>query len=492
MANQANLQLIVSAQDKASETLKKVGDQTDALKNNTNSLSDAFKAAAGALSAYAGIRGLTTLINSTLESQKTLAQARFFLAGFTKDTDSGMVSLQAFGKEMEKTIGASDEYATLIAARLAPRIKNLNKAKEYASVLLRGERIGVLNAADAANMMIRATEGNTRALRFLLEQMGISVPEFASLDTMFQELSAHIAEGEKSLSPFVTQWARLKETFGDFMENAGTPLVKWAAIIFEKINAVIERWPILGQIISIAMIAIAGALAIAGIAALASFMSPMLTAIMTVGSALAPLLLNPWTLAIGLIIALILLIYFKWDQIKDGLLYVWEVLRDNAKFFWTAIKEGVGALSDALVSGLRIAWEGFKNFWISLWDAIKDAVTSAWNWISDKVNAIVSMVSNAINAVKNLPSSAGSVISNVVGKVTGRAVGGPVAAGTPYVVGERGPELFIPRMAGSIVPNGGGGVMVDMRGSLFLDRNIAVEIGDMIIDRLKEMHRLGL
>ena len=36
----------------------------------------------------------------------------------------------------------------------------------------------------------------------------------------------------------------------------------------------------------------------------------------------------------------------------------------------------------------------------------------------------------------------------------GRASGGPVAANTPYVVGEQGPELFMPTANGSIVPKG--------------------------------------
>lgn len=34
-----------------------------------------------------------------------------------------------------------------------------------------------------------------------------------------------------------------------------------------------------------------------------------------------------------------------------------------------------------------------------------------------------------------------------------RAEGGPVSAGSPYIVGEKGPELFVPRSSGSIVPN---------------------------------------
>lgn len=43
-----------------------------------------------------------------------------------------------------------------------------------------------------------------------------------------------------------------------------------------------------------------------------------------------------------------------------------------------------------------------------------------------------------------------------------RADGGPVTGGRPYLVGERGPELFVPSMSGSIVPNEslGGGVNV--------------------------------
>lgn len=37
--------------------------------------------------------------------------------------------------------------------------------------------------------------------------------------------------------------------------------------------------------------------------------------------------------------------------------------------------------------------------------------------------------------------------------VPGRAAGGSVSGGSPYIVGERGPELFVPRGSGNIVPN---------------------------------------
>jgi hypothetical protein len=54
------------------------------------------------------------------------------------------------------------------------------------------------------------------------------------------------------------------------------------------------------------------------------------------------------------------------------------------------------------------------------------------------------------------------------------AMGGPVSSGSPYIVGERGPELFVPSSSGSIVPNskmssGGGGGM----GGVTVNYNIA-------------------
>jgi phage-related minor tail protein len=54
------------------------------------------------------------------------------------------------------------------------------------------------------------------------------------------------------------------------------------------------------------------------------------------------------------------------------------------------------------------------------------------------------------------------IITNFVSGIFGKkAVGGPVMAGTPYMIGERGPELFIPSGPGTVVANdrmGGGGV----------------------------------
>ena len=76
-----------------------------------------------------------------------------------------------------------------------------------------------------------------------------------------------------------------------------------------------------------------------------------------------------------------------------------------------------------------------------------------------------------------------------------RQHGGPVSAGRPYVVGEAGPELFVPHAAGTIVPNsasGGGGnitVNVDMNqqqgaadpsAALAFGRKVKAAVADVI------------
>jgi tape measure domain-containing protein len=69
----------------------------------------------------------------------------------------------------------------------------------------------------------------------------------------------------------------------------------------------------------------------------------------------------------------------------------------------------------------------------------------------------------------------GSIFSGIGSALGGlfRAEGGPVAGGQPYIVGERGPEWFVPSSAGTVLPNGmapGGPVInqsitIDARGA---------------------------
>jgi phage-related protein len=104
------------------------------------------------------------------------------------------------------------------------------------------------------------------------------------------------------------------------------------------------------------------------------------------------------------------------------------------------------------------------------------ALGTALSIIIDNFATLVSTVNNAYNAIKRLvkfidenPIALGSTgiagfgLQKLFGG--GRAMGGPVNAGTSYVVGERGPELFMPNASGTIIPNNklsGGGTVINL------------------------------
>jgi hypothetical protein len=78
----------------------------------------------------------------------------------------------------------------------------------------------------------------------------------------------------------------------------------------------------------------------------------------------------------------------------------------------------------------------------------------------------------------------------------GRAMGGPVTAEQAYVVGERGPEVFVPDVSGTIVPNHalpspatgglGGGITLNVYAGMGTDGG---DVGRQIVDALRQYER---
>lgn len=101
----------------------------------------------------------------------------------------------------------------------------------------------------------------------------------------------------------------------------------------------------------------------------------------------------------------------------------------------------------------------------------------------------------SLRTLNDMASTYGRAGIPVVGGLIpgARAAGGPVAGGAPYWVGERGPELFVPRTGGSIVPNGGGGpvITVNIAGLLLSDdagarQQLAALVQDGIVRAYRE------
>jgi hypothetical protein len=72
-----------------------------------------------------------------------------------------------------------------------------------------------------------------------------------------------------------------------------------------------------------------------------------------------------------------------------------------------------------------------------------------------------------------------------------RANGGRVTGGMPYLVGEMGPELFMPGRGGNIVPNDqlrGGGTSIVINVTAGMGTNGA-QVGEQIVNAIKRYER---
>ena len=109
--------------------------------------------------------------------------------------------------------------------------------------------------------------------------------------------------------------------------------------------------------------------------------------------------------------------------------------------------------------------DGFKSVGSTIVEAFMSGKSAAQAFKSALSSLLQKLASRSLDKfldtifksdIKGAPSLFENFMSNVpvLGSIFGkRAGGGPVNSGAPYLVGERGPELFVPSMAGQVVPS---------------------------------------
>lgn len=115
------------------------------------------------------------------------------------------------------------------------------------------------------------------------------------------------------------------------------------------------------------------------------------------------------------------------------------------------------------------------------------------------LGALTAAVDMATTAYQRMAAAASrSPVPSTSGTSTGRAVGGAVSGGMPYIVGEDGPELFTPNTGGSITPNGkvsaqGGLTVVFNNPQVRSDSDIdaIIEAVEDVFSRRDELARMG-
>ena len=126
-----------------------------------------------------------------------------------------------------------------------------------------------------------------------------------------------------------------------------------------------------------------------------------------------------------------------------------------------AIGDAFGTSLKGVISGTMTAQQALANFFQSVADHFADmAAQMIAKWIQMQIIGLAqsllpggsTIFSQGVNNFSNFFGAAGPTFQPLAFG-GGRATGGSVMSGTSYMVGERGPELFVPRSSGTIIPN---------------------------------------
>jgi hypothetical protein len=249
-------------------------------------------------------------------------------------------------------------------------------------------------------------------------------------------------------------------TFTPFMNDVLKPLAEQLILLINGVTAWAEANPELTTSILTVTAAVAG-IGI-GMTALGTVMTLGGTIIAGFGAGLTALTMGFATFAIpvtGAFLVLSTLFGAINNVYPGGAMQMFSDLGTTAAFFGTQIATAltpyITSVTDQ-VTGLTSALETAKTTLEGLVSGL-----NAYNTTASQVATINTAVTSGQVSQADLNqitlNAIGSQFSSMFGG--GRAEGGNVSAGTPYLVGERGPELFMPRSNGSIMPNqqAGGG-----------------------------------
>lgn len=392
-----------------------------------------FGKAAGAAFAVAGAAALAysaVLLKQGVESAIADEQAQEKLAltlqNVTNATDAQIKAVEDQILKTSLLTGKTDDELRPSFERFVRATKDSEQALKLQQVALDVSAGSGKSLEAVTNAMAKAAEGNTGAL----SKLGVGLTA-AQLKTMsLDQITASLAntfggQASAQADTFAGKMARLqvafdegKETIGSFVLDAITPMIDTV------VNTVI---PAISNFIN----------SIGGTEGLKGTFENVIELIVSI---FQPVLEG---------------IKFAFDQIKDAVMGNKEQFIALFKFLKDFVAPFMGGVLKLAIQGIGIALGVVIN--------VVGSLISGFQTLFGIINSVVSSIQKLVNLVANNPAVKGiaGVISSAFGGF--RANGGPVSGGTPYVVGERGPELFVPNSSGSIVPNGSmGGTTINL------------------------------
>jgi TP901 family phage tail tape measure protein len=476
---------------------------------DANKVVDALARAAGASAAeipdladgIANVGGVAAKFGLTVED--TAAVLALFAKQGLRGAEAGtqlrsmLLNISRPTKDVQaawKTLGVS-LYTT------TGNMRPLNAVMEDLKVKLAGLPI------QQQNELLTALGGSYGIVGLTALTSGQSIEQMKK--SMSQQASATEVAGAK-MGTFNMAMESLKGSVETLMITALTPLIEnvLKPLVDQMIPVVnqVTDWAKANPELTATIVKVAGGALLAGPALM------ILGAIIKGVGVATTALLSPAGLLLGAIIGLVGFMNANYeggfvkmlndaikaaDQLRQLVgLYLINSLNDlqvaSNKFLADVVTavQGIGPQIRHMVGSLGIAVIQIAN---SLISALYQVGQAAGNFLLDKLVTalqLLTLVQTALGDTASARATAEAVLklspSNnpppqipipdwMLSYAGARANGGAVSAGRAYMVGERGPELFVPRQSGGIVPNhalGNGGVMyatIVLRGEGFED-----------------------
>ena len=398
--------------------------------------SAAFVAAGVAAAAYAG-KLLVDGVKSAIEDEAAQAKLATTLRNVTGATDSQIAATESYIQKQQLLFGITDADLRPSFERLTRATGDLKTAQEAQSLAIDIAAGSGKSLEAVSNALGKAYEGNVGALAKL--GVGLSAAELKTMD--MDAISKTLAEtfgGQASIQAdtFAGKMARLKqgidegkEAVGSYVLDALQPLV--TLVVEQVIPNVIAFGETLG-----------------------TKLQPYIDNIIFVFQEyLIPLFQAWWS--------------FISDVVIPGIVDTFQPILAGLQKAFNYIADAVQKNSDKLAPFFLLLKNIASFILNTLAPIIGDVLGAALTVIGKAISVVIGLFANLVNIINSAVGAIRSLIaivaanplvkgvSNVINSVFGggRAAGGSVMAGTSYLVGEKGPEIFTPSGNGSITPN---------------------------------------
>lgn len=205
------------------------------------------------------------------------------------------------------------------------------------------------------------------------------------------------------------------EKFGDFLMN-----IDFVAI-FEGISTAVKVvWTVFKTVAPV-VIALWAAFKTYQIVTAVQAAIGVMTTVFTSLSVILPIVktafmafvtgLNPVGLAIAAVVAIVILLYTKWDSI-------FGMLKKITKVVFNAIKLAIEVAMDTIKTVIDSVLPAIKSIFMSVWNAIKTATSVVWNAIKTAITIVIKVVKTIVTTYFNTYKKVITTVWNAISEAT--------------------------------------------------------------------------